>query len=386
LAAFEAMGVFRRLGRDNRPAPPLDANALSGQPRLANPHDAGADLTARARAYLHANCGHCHRFGGGGSVNLELHAELSLERTKAIDARPQQGAFDLPDARIVAPGDPHRSVLYYRMAKFGRGRMPHLGSELPDEAGLALVRDWIRQLPAAVAGVSDPGHRAATNGGEVSGALMADEVERRLAAPAAALELARAVAHNRLDPAARGRVLAQVAKLPAGNVRDLFEGYLPHEGRARKLGSNPRPAGILALKGDAERGRELFRSPALQCMNCHRVGQEGTVLGPELTTIGKDRTRAELLESVLDPSRRIDPPYIQYQVLTKAGRSASGLLVKKDAQEVVLRDAQNQEVRLRADEVEQLGPNRQSLMPEGALRDLTAQQAADLLEFLATRR
>ena len=60
--------------------------------------------------------------------------------------------------------------------------------------------------------------------------------------------------------------------------------------------------------------------------------------------------------------------------------------MKRDATEVVLRDAQNQEVRLRADDVAQLAASRVSLMPDGLVRDLTAQQAADLLEFLATRR
>src|SRR5262249_50335339 len=50
-------------------------------------------------------------------------------------------------AHILSPGDPYRSVLYYRMAKQGRGRMPHIGSEIVDEPGLKLIHDWIRQLP-----------------------------------------------------------------------------------------------------------------------------------------------------------------------------------------------------------------------------------------------
>jgi putative heme-binding domain-containing protein len=77
---------------------------------------------------------------------------------------------------------------------------------------------------------------------------------------------------------------------------------------------------------------------------------------------------------------------VPYLLTTKGGRNYTGLLVKKDAAEVVLRDAQNQEVRVPAADVEQLAPGRQSLMPDGLLRDLTAQQAADLLAFLAARR
>ena len=53
---------------------------------------------------------------------------------------------------------------------------------------------------------------------------------------------------------------------------------------------------------------------------------------------------------------------------------------------MVLRDAQNKEIVLAAEDVEQLRPARTSLMPDGQMASLTAQEAADLLEYLATRR
>ena len=62
------------------------------------------------------------------------------------------------------------------------------------------------------------------------------------------------------------------------------------------------------------------------------------------------------------------------------------LLVRRGEKEVVLRDAQNKEVVLAARNVETLRPSRMSLMPEGQLAGLTAQEAADLLEYLATRK
>ena len=147
-----------------------------------------------------------------------------------------------------------------------------------------------------------------------------------------------------------------------------------------------RPAAILNLKGDSQRGRDVFFATAMTCQNCHRVGDKGINLGPDLSTIGKARSREDLLDSILDPSRRIEPQYVSYSVETKSGRHVSGLLVKRDANEVVLRDAQNQEVRFPAVDVAQLSASRVSLMPDGLLRDLTVQQAADLLEFLTSRR
>ena len=118
------------------------------------PSDTTAGLEQRARSYLHVNCSHCHRFGGGGGqVVLELDVSTPLKKTEKsdketgiFDVRPKQGDFGLPDARIVAPGDPYRSVLFYRMAKFGRGRMPHLGSEFPHAQGLDVVGQWIASL------------------------------------------------------------------------------------------------------------------------------------------------------------------------------------------------------------------------------------------------
>jgi putative heme-binding domain-containing protein len=68
------------------------------------------------------------------------------------------------------------------------------------------------------------------------------------------------------------------------------------------------------------------------------------------------------------------------------GRSITGLLVKRDENEVVLRDGQNKEIILAANNVEQLRPSPTSLMPDGQIAGLTAQEAADLLEYLATRK
>jgi len=182
-------------------------------------------------------------------------------------------------------------------------------------------------------------------------------------------------------------LLADAAKLPAGPVHDLFEGYLPADEKgARKLGSNPRPRAILALKGDADRGEKLFWSQAVTCGSCHKIGERGKPVGPDLSTIGKQRPREDLLESILEPSRRIEPKYASYVVHTADGRVITGVLVKRDTKEVVLRDAQNQEITIAAKNVEELQPSRTSLMSDGQLAGLTAQEAADLLEYLATRK
>ncbi len=169
------------------------------------------------------------------------------------------------------------------------------------------------------------------------------------------------------------------------SIRDLFERFLPAERRIQRLGSVVRPEQVLSLPGDPARGKQIFFATAgVSCKNCHRIQQDGTELGPELTAIGKKLTRAQLLESILEPSKLIDPKYVTYLAETDDGRILTGLLVTKDANEVVLKDAQDKVIRIPSKQIEQLVPQRQSLMPDLLLRDMTAQQVADLLAYLSS--
>ena len=362
LVALSEAGFIRRAEKNGKPLAGFDAESVKRERQLANPADAGAPVEARARAYLHANCGHCHTFGGGGAVDLRLQFPTTVKEMKAVGERPTRGDFGLSDARIIKPGDPWASTLLFRMAKFGRDRMPHIGSDFPDEAGLKLTEQWIAEMKAEK-----------------------HEVHPSLSDPRSALFAARQLAA--MKPAERATFLAAAEKLPAGPTRDLFDGYFQaNDKTGRKLGSNPRPRSILALTGDSARGEKLFWLQAVNCGSCHKVGDRGTALGPELTTIGKQRTRDDLLQSILEPSRRIEPKFAAYVAHTKDGRSFTGLVVKRDDVQVVLRDAQNKEIVLAAKEIEELRPSRQSLMPEGQLAGLTAQNAADLLEYVASRK
>ena len=120
----------------------------------------------------------------------------------------------------------------------------------------------------------------------------------------------------------------------------------------------------------------------MQCKNCHRIGKYGKPLGPDLIQIAKKSTPAQLLESLLQPSKNIDPKFVTWLVETSAGKVYVGLLVKKTAAEIVLKDAQDKTIQIAAKDVERMLPQRKSLMPELLLRDMTAKQVADLLAYL----
>jgi putative heme-binding domain-containing protein len=190
--------------------------------------------------------------------------------------------------------------------------MPHIGSEIVDDRGLALIHDWIARL---------------------------------------------------------------------------FEDFVPADQRVRRLGTVVDPAAILALSGDAARGRRLYHEAAsLQCRNCHMIGDAGREVGPPLTAIGGKLDRAKLLESLLEPSKTIDPKYQSWVVETTDGRVVTGLVVSKTDTSVVLRDAENKTLELPMAEIEQMEPQKVSLMPEHLLRDLTAAEAVDLLAYLESLR
>lgn len=371
-ARFEQIGLFTR-GTEKDKSTDLQPGPL------VNPHDTRADLDVRARSYLHVNCAHCHQFGGGGSVNLELKSDLALDQMKVVDAPPVQGTFGIGDCRIVAPGDPQRSVLYYRIVKQGRGRMPHIGSELVDENGTRLIRDWIRRMPPrlletmAVEKCCQPTTKPADRDKAIASLL---------ATPNGALALQEAWDAGRLPGPTRDAILVSSQKADA-TVRDLFERYVPDSQRIKRLGTAIRPESILSLTGDAARGKQLFlQKNAMQCATCHKVGKDGGSIGPGLSDVGKRLGRRQLLESILDPSKDIDAKFAAFAVETEDGRKLTGLIVASDATSITVRDPQGKDVKLLLSQIASKTPSRKSLMPDQLLRDLTAQQAADLIAFL----
>jgi putative heme-binding domain-containing protein len=314
--------------------------------------------------------------------------------------------------------------------------MPHIGSEIVDERGVKLIHDWIRQLPIRkeergliekLRASGDPAaqardreeteeqikkiatevarsqgrdtitpedrqkaeiqYKALTGKGKTKNQEQQEIIDQLLSSTSGALILTQALADKHIPEPARGQVLASAVKRPEPQVRDLFERFLPDDQRIKRLGSAIRPEQILSLKGDASRGKELFfKSTALQCVNCHRIAGAGSKLGPDLSEIGKKYTKSQILESILEPSKTIDPKYVAYLVETTDGRVQSGLLVEKTDKEVVLKIVGDKELRIPTAKVQTLAPQRNSLMPELLLRDLTAEQAADLVEFLASLR
>lgn len=407
--------------------------AVEQMPRLTDPHDSSETIEARTRSYLHVNCGHCHRFNGGGSAYLYLTYDKSVDQMAAVGRRPSQGLFGIQNGQILMPGDPFRSILYYRMSKLGPGHMPHIGSQVIDQQGVALVHDWIRQIPPWVGdqtkidrlldldesdvldqerqdrknALENVARRFAQENGrdqpdendlqnaekevvhnaELRATARSQErlelVEELLANPSSAMVAVRSLREQKMPPWLRELFLASVAKREDPIIGDLFRPFLGVDDQAERLGDVIDADAILQLEGDIDRGRELFFvTKSVLCRNCHRVGDQGSDLGPDLSQIGKKHDRRRILASILEPAKEIDPKYIHWLVETEVGQVLSGIIVSRDQDHITLKDAENKIHRLATEEVESTTPQRTSIMPDLLLRDFTAQQVADLLAFL----
>jgi hypothetical protein len=114
--------------------------------RLADPYHPKQDLAARARSYLHANCAQSHVEAGGGNAQFNVEFTAGPEKMNLLDVKPLHHTFGIPDARLVAPGFPERSVLLARMGHRDAGHMPPLATALVDRPAVELIRQWIREM------------------------------------------------------------------------------------------------------------------------------------------------------------------------------------------------------------------------------------------------
>ena len=125
------------------PLLPFDPEHLA---RFVPANDANAALEVRARSYLGANCAHCHTLYGGGNSAMDFDWLVPLKQTAAFNREPQHGTFELPDARVIAPGAAARSVITPRVSRRGPGQMPPIGSCVADPDGVRLLVEWIESL------------------------------------------------------------------------------------------------------------------------------------------------------------------------------------------------------------------------------------------------
>lgn len=177
-----------------------------------------------------------------------------------------------------------------------------------------------------------------------------------------------------LDPDRKRQLLGHPEAKIRERAQALFAQDLPSD--RKEVFERLKPA--LSLQGDAARGREIYRQ---KCATCHRLGNEGFAVGPDLATIQSRMTEA-ILQQILDPNREMLPMYTNYLVITRDGRTMTGLIASETATSIVLRRAEGAEDAVLRSNIRDLQSSGQSLMPEDLEKDLTPQDVADLLACL----
>lgn len=138
--------------------------------------------------------------------------------------------------------------------------------------------------------------------------------------------------------------------------------------------------------GDAERGRAVFFGNKAACSACHRRDADGGNIGPDLSQIGRIRTRRDLLEAVMFPSASFARGFEPITIATTAGLTHQGVIGVETAREVTLRTGDRAEIRIPRDEIEEMQPSAVSIMPQGLATALTREELADLLAYLASTK
>jgi putative membrane-bound dehydrogenase-like protein len=134
----------------------------------------------------------------------------------------------------------------------------------------------------------------------------------------------------------------------------------------------------LQLKAEPNRGAKVFKR---ECKTCHRVGDQGFDLGPDLTGSPSGDPTA-LLSNILDPNRSIIPNYVQYLVVDQKGRTYSGVIVAETATSLTLRRGEGVEDTILRAHIAEIMSTGLSLMPEGFEKTISKPEMAAPVAFL----
>jgi putative heme-binding domain-containing protein len=131
-----------------------------------------------------------------------------------------------------------------------------------------------------------------------------------------------------------------------------------------------------------ESGRDAYA--ATQCLQCHRLGNEGGAIGPDITAVASRFTRADLLSSLIEPSKVLSEQYQNLTVVKKDGDDVTGRLVEETDTKLVLVPNQltGEKVEVMKSDVQSRMPSKLSPMPEGLVNILSKEEMLDLLAYI----
>jgi putative heme-binding domain-containing protein len=177
-----------------------------------------------------------------------------------------------------------------------------------------------------------------------------------------------------VDVAARSRLMDDTDAAIAQRARKLFQ---DQSSDRAKVVENYRD--VLKMSGDEGRGKKVFDT---NCARCHMPRAQGGRVGPDLSGVN-NKTKEELLTSILNPSYAIEPHFVHYVVTTKDGEIHDGVIANETPGAITLRGGtENGDETILRTNVAEIRASSVSLMPEGLEQSMSRQEIADVIAYL----
>jgi putative heme-binding domain-containing protein len=198
--------------------------------------------------------------------------------------------------------------------------------------------------------------------------------------------LAAALKDKKLPPAV-ATAGVQKSSITGGDTKALVEALTIAGGLQPVMALTPEQLTQMMAEvksaGDPARGELVYRRAHLQCTVCHAIGAVGGIVGPDMVSLGASAPVDYIIESLLEPSKKIKEGYATTMLTTKTGGIHSGFLVRADDREVILRDATGKTESIPANTVAKQENVPVSLMPPALTATLRRDEFVDLVRFLS---
>ena len=188
------------------------------------------------------------------------------------------------------------------------------------------------------------------------------------------------------------------AALPVNRIKQIFQTYpIAVQTAARPLLAGPQhdlenqQARMAELEsslvdGDVPRGEAIFFGNRAICATCHRVAGRGGNLGPDLSEIGKIRSRRDLLEAIVYPSATIANGYESQVIVDPVDEINIGIIQQVTAEALYLRTVGQSTLRIPREDIKEMTTSPVSIMPPSLDKVISPAELADLMAFLESRK
>lgn len=184
-----------------------------------------------------------------------------------------------------------------------------------------------------------------------------------------------------LEPQVMERLRSGMSKVQQNSYEALTANILPPDEDIDQL-INERLAAFVPAEHSIDKGKSNF---SVYCGICHKIGDAGGNIGPQLDGIGNWGAQA-LSEKILDPNRNISKAFQMYTIKLKDGAVKSGLLRREEGEVVVFADVQGQEFSIEKSNITEQKPSAYTLMPASFGESIPEEDFKDLLAYLLSLR